>query len=225
MNNYDKSSSGENIELNISYDTSLATMYFDEWLDGSSGENVERIDLGGRDNYLYLIGDSADSYYKKSALNKMSKAELIELDNNYQLLQPYDTKECKKSEYIAELQNVTIKKHYEYLASQYSWHEMSDNCPHDSYVSRGYSQGDAVIIVKIDGLTPGYKKYIDNLFWDCPITGIITVDNNDFYIDELLDDYYQWDLYSVKSKVNELPISDYAKSFICDNLPDYPNYN
>jgi hypothetical protein len=120
--------------------------------------------------------------------------------------------------------NVSILRHYEYLASQYYWHDLSAHFQHDYFISRGYSQGDAVYIVKIDGLTKEYRSYINNLFWDCPISGSITVDNKDFYFDELLDDCYSWNIDKVKEKINGLDISETSKAWIIENLPEYPDY-
>lgn len=224
MNNHDISSTGENIEFNVSYDTDLSQIYINDWLNGADG-NVEQIDLGGRDNYLYLIGDSDAPYYKKSQFSTMRKADIFELWLNYEF--GYDVKinDYPAHEYISDLLTVTIKRHYEWMASQYSWHELSDNIPHDSFISRGYSQGDAVYIVKIDGITKEYRDYVNHLLWDSPITGLITVNDKEFYIDEILNDCYEWDSDEVKAAIMALDISDYAKAWLCANVPDYPDYD
>jgi hypothetical protein len=217
MNSYDN----ENIELNISYNVDLASMYFDEWLNGSTGETVERIELGGRDNYFYLIGDSRKPYYKKSALNKMSKAEVFELWRNYDFGYCVNIEDYKKSEYISDLLGVSILRHYEYLASQGD----TDGGIYPVHATCGYCQGDYAEYCYIGDMPKWYKKHIDNLFWDCPISGSIIVNDNEFYIEDLLNDCYDWNIDLLKSNINKLSISEYAKQFICDNLPDYPSYN
>jgi hypothetical protein len=227
MNNYDVSSTGENIELNVYYDTWLSQIYFDDWLNGSDGYEVNKIDLGGRDNYLYLIGESEAPFYKKSELSKKPKAELFELMYQYDLLSyNADINDYKKSEYIEDLMGVSILRHYEWLASQYYWHDISANIPHNYFISCGYSQGDAVYIVKIDGLTKEYKKYIDNIFWDCPIYFYIEINGTEIAREwDILNDCYEWNIDAIKEKITALDISDYAKNWIIDRLPDYPDYH
>ena len=46
MNNYDQSSTGDNINLSVSYDSDLAQMYFQDFVDGADGTPVERLQIG-----------------------------------------------------------------------------------------------------------------------------------------------------------------------------------
>lgn len=227
MNNYDISSTGENIDFCVFYDTSLAQIYFDDWLNDSDSYEVNKIDLGGRDNHLYLIGDADKPYYLKSELNKLSKNAIFELWFNYDLGYNVELNDYKKAEYIADLMQVTIKQHYKYLASQYGWYDIQNYIPHDCFVSRGYNQGDAVLVANINGLTKEYKKYIDNLFWDCPIYIRAEINGREFYEDDFLsDNYYEWDKDEVKAKILSWDdVSDYAKNWIIERLPDYPDYS
>lgn len=215
MNNYDQSSSGENITLDVYYDSDLAGIYFNEF-----SENADRIDLGGRDNYLYLIGDSSAPFFKKSQLTKMKRAELLELCDQYDL-GIYDDE--TKSVMISDLLTVTIKQHYQYLASQYSWHGIREYIPHDWYISRGYCQGDAVLIVSIS--EPIDKEYLDHIFWDAPVSVRAEINDVDYYEDSFLDDEYKYDKDAVILKVQALEISDYAKNWIIEHLPEHPAYN
>lgn len=224
MNNYDQCSSGQNIDFIVFYDTSLAQIYFDDWLKGYDGYEVNRIDLGGRDNHLYLIGDADKPYYLKSELNKLSKNAIFELWGNYDFGYNVELNDYKKSEYIADLMQVTIRRRYGYLASQYGWREIQSHIPHDHYISRGYNQGDAVIIVKIDGLTESYKKYIDNIFWDCPISMRADINGREYYDDCFLNDQYEWDADAVKVNIQKLDISDYAKNWLIQHLPECPSW-
>lgn len=225
MNNYDQSSSGENIDFSVFYDTSLAQIYFDDWLKGYDGYQVNRIDLGGRDDYAYLLGDSSKPFYKKSELNKMHKADLIRLmikyDNN-----GYYENEALKSELITDLLKVTIKQHYDYLASEYCWGDFYENVPHDRYISRGYSQGDAAIIIFLNNTDDVVsKKYIDHIFWDCPIFIRAKINGIEYYDDCFLNDQYEWDADAVKARIMAwTDCSDYAKNWLIQHLPDYPSW-
>lgn len=219
MNNFDESSSGTNIELTVQYDNDLSSIYYEEF----ASKNV-RLDFG-RDSAVFLLGDVTKPYYKKSELNKMKKDELIDLDQKYQCLCPYDYTEYTKKELIDELKNVTIKQYYEYLISEYSWHNLRDNITHNYYISNGYSQGDAVYIISIDEeLNNKLRKYIDHVLWDTPIFIRLEVDGEEFNDDDLLDDMYEYDKNSVIEKVKKLDISEDAKEWVIDNLPNEPKY-
>lgn len=215
MNNFDSNSENDDIDFTVSYDTDLSQIYFDYF----ESENT-RIKFG-RDSNLYIMGDVTKPFYKKTELNKMTKSQLIELDEKFELLCPYNYDEYKKSDLIDELQNVTIKQYYEYIAGQYSWGDIIEQFAHDYHVSRGYSQGDVVYIVNVDKeFTKEFKACIDHTFWDTPIYIRIEVNGNEFNDDDLLDDIYNYDKDDVMIKVNQLPISDYAKEWLNDNLPN-----
>lgn len=219
MNNFDESSSGTSIELSVGYDRDLASMYYEDF----ATENT-RLEFD-RDSSIFLLGDVTKPYYKKSELNRMKKADLIELDEQYELLCPYNYDDTTKLELIKELQHITIKKYYEYLISQYSWNSILGHINHSYYISHGHSQGDATYIISIDEeLTDGYKKYIDNILWDSPIYISLTVDDVEYKDDELLNDMYEYDKNLVIEKVKLLDITEHAKEWIADNLPNEPKY-
>jgi hypothetical protein len=220
MNNYDTSSSGENIEINVQYDNDLSGHYFDNF----EKENT-RLKLG-LGHSAWLIGDVNKSYYTKTQLNKMTKAQLIELDDMYQILCPYDYNDTTKKELIDELKNVTIKHHYEWMADYYTYYDFIDNIKHDYHKSIGYSQGDVVYAINVDEeMSKEYKKYIDHIFWDTPIYISIDVNTEEFREFDLVDDEYNYDKNEVIEAVKKLNISDYAKEWIAENLPSEPAYD
>ena len=222
MNNFDSNSEHENIEFNVSYDGDLSCIYFEEF----EQENT-RIKFS-RDSSLFIIGDVDKPLYKKTQLNKMTKDELIELDQKFQLLCPYDYSEIKKSYLIDELKEVTIKKYYEYLVSEYSWRDINDYFEHDYYISRGHSQGDAIYVVNVDeAFTKETKENIDHIFWDAPVYISIEIGDNDEIRElDLLDDVYEYDKDEVMSKIMAMnDVSDYAKEWLQDNLPTSPTYS
>lgn len=228
MNNYNTSSTGENIDFCVFYDTSLAQIYFDEWLKGYDGTKITDIRFG-RDCNLFLIGESEAPYYSKKELQKMSKKALFELMLDYDLLSyNAELNDFKKSEYIADLLNVTNERHYQRLCAEYNWHGIKENIKHNFYISRGYSQGEAVIIVFLDSENDNdnYRKYINHIFWDCPITIRAEVNGREYYEDDFLsDDFYKWNREDIKARVMAWnDCSDYAKNWIIEHLPEYPDY-
>lgn len=220
MNNYDSNSKNDSIGFHVSYDYDLSHIYFKEF----ENENT-RIKFC-RDSSLFLIGDVTKPFYTKTQLNKMTKAELIKLDEKFELLCPHTYDDTNKTELIDELQNVTIKQYYEFVTNTYSWNAISDKFQHNYYITRGYSQGDSIYIVNVDeDFTKNMKEYIDHIFWDTPIYIRIDVNGVEFTDDELLDDVYKYDKDDVMVKVNALPISDYAKQWLENNLPNTPKYS
>lgn len=219
MNNFDQSSSGENIEFDLWYDLDLASIYFHDF----EGE-TSRINFG-RDNCAFLIGDAEKPYYSLLDLKAKSKQELFNLCNEYELLgYTVSIDDYNKADYIDDLLKISHIRHYEHIFKNNNWHDISDKIQHDFYISRGYSQGDAVFIVSIDEpITKEKRQYIDNILWDCPITINLNVNGQEFTESDLLDDYYCFNIDSVKEKINNLPISNYAKAWIIDNL-DEPRY-
>ena len=218
MNNFNMSSAGENIELNVSYDSDLMQFWFDDFKDGSDGNPVKL--YGKRETDYCIIGDLTEKHYKKSELKKMKKAELINIMNQYDDSYYYNN-EASKIELIQELLNITHEQYYDYVYKNNLWYDL----PCD-FTSRGYSQGDSVKVLILDNVE--YKptqKDIDNIFWNCPISINLEVGDNEFNEDDLLEDIYEYDKDSVAKKVSGLDISDYAKEWITANLPSEPKYN
>ena len=60
--------------------------------------------------------------------------------------------------------------------------------------TKGYSQGDyaRVYIPKELKDNKGIQQTIDHLFWDSPVYGIIKINDEEIYVDELLSDVYEW---------------------------------
>jgi hypothetical protein len=229
MNNYDTSSTGTDIELNVSYDSDLARIYYKDFINNSCGEEpVLQLDLGGRDNYAYIIGDISKPFYKVSHLTKMKKADLVELCEVLLGDYSFDGDDYTKAELVDELMGISIENYYKQINEHYSYSDFQDKIVHDWYTSRGYSQGDASIIIKIDGdLTDSYKTYIDHILWDTPIYFRITInDEDEYYESEFLDDIYEYDKHDVIEKVKaHETLPEDVKEWVIDNLPDYPKSN
>lgn len=146
----------------------------------------------------------------------------------------------------------------------------NDSYDQDSYCDldydftvRGYTQGDFVKIKKVGSAewckNCNTRDYLTNIFFDCPISGIIELvelseSSSGFisdceqhsifeiYIDELLDDLYNYskneiianfeklDLRNFSDEIGRLQnkynviLKDYIKDYLISNLPENPNY-
>ncbi len=219
-NNFDQSSSGENIEFSARYSIDLASMFYDDF------QRENTVLRFGRDNALIILGDCEVPFYKKAELLKMSKQAIFDLCADYEIVYWYETpSKYLKANLIRYLLGITIKQFYERLVSDNGWHSIGENIPHSFYISRGYSQGDAVYIVALDDdLNEARREAINRILWDSPVSIYCQVNDQEFFEDDFLADTYEWDREKVAEKVRALPVSDYAKAFIIEALPDYPDY-
>jgi hypothetical protein len=202
-------------------------MDYNDFLNNASGEEpVFKLDLGNRDCIAYIIGDISKPYFKKSHLTKMKKAELVELSEKYLGYYSFNPDEYTKAEMVEGLKDISIKKHYEMLAENYTYWEFQENIPHDWFTSKGYSQGDARIVIRVDAeLTKSYKEYIHHILWDSPINFKLTVDGTEYNGDEFMKDYYEYDKREILGKIKAHPdLTPYVKIWVEENLPDYPEY-
>lgn len=223
MNNLDTSSSGENISLDVYYDTDLTRIYYEDFINGADGNKVYTIS-DNREILAYLIGDYEKPYYKKAELTKMKKAELFELWLSYEL--GYNDK-LTKADYISDLLSTTIAQHYDFIFNENNWNNVSDYFTNPYFISRGYSQGDAVYIIDVDAdydvLTQ--SESTNHILWDTPIRINLSVNDDDELGYELLDNCYDYEKDKVIENINKLEISDYAKTWINEHLPDQPFYS
>lgn len=94
---------------------------------------------------------------------------------------------------------------------------------------RGYSQGDYVeIIIPINlGFKRGFdfESYFTNLFFDQPITGLITIDNFEIDLNEYLKNEYEYDkneiINIVKKQCKDHEKLDLIIEFLEENLSEY----
>lgn len=217
MNNFDKSSTGENIEFSLYYSVDLAQMYYNDFKDGADGTPVK---FYGKDDSYCVIGDVTEKYYKKSQLTKMKKDELIELIEQYDE-NGYYQHNGNKTQLVEDLfEMVTWNKFIQNELNQKRWHDL--DCTFDVH---GYSQGDIVKVLIIDDAYNYItKKHLTHIFYDCPIEFKFSINGVDYEGYEFLDDEYEYDKNDVMKKINKLDISDYAKNWLEENLPSNPEY-
>lgn len=247
MNNYDQSSTDVNLNLSCFYDLDLSRHYFNECFNkddhaltqyGSNDVyhyidygNIEVMDLASIDSYkatkkdilaiydnlevfnflggVYNLKDGASEYLEKP-FSKLTKSDLVEY-----------------LEYLLPVDGL-IKAYQEYLTPCY-----------EIVSIRGYCQGDYAEIVvpdhywefiranKTEDALNKLKDYFSNLFYDAPLYCRLTIDGDDLYFDEYIQDQYSYNTYELLAIANDV-IKHEKKAYILewleDNLPAYPDH-
>jgi len=239
MNNLDHSSTGVNLELNISYDSDLSQMWFNESI----------IRLHGDDSFLYInCGNLSDDFelsdHNNYDLKSSNKKEIYThiLEHFYS-----NSLECFKDDAL------TFFSKYSYQLTKMELIELVENTQFVDYEdflqrnftpkfciieSRGYSQGDYAEVVipyslwegkaPTDDQLQAMQTEIDYLFWDAPIDQYFLINDDQFYIDEYTKDRYNYDkketLQIIKDHLKH-DKKDYILNWLEENLPDHPSYN
>lgn len=239
MNNFDKSSSGVNLTLNCFHDTDRSRSDFEESFhilqhagfrqhsvlvfNQFGNFDVTDFDLTDYENYdpkSYTVKDLKkmlldDGYFFKDVM-QMSKADMVQ--------------ELAGSEVFQEFLQENAKPTFTTLTS------------------RGYSQGDYIEIILTKDIIEYYvssfeelktaeqvaeflQSTIDHLLWDAPIYARLEIEtdqgDNEFYFDEYLTDYYNYDKDQLLQIFNDNYSGDhkvYIGEWLADNLPDHADY-
>ena len=198
-------------KVNISYDTDLANIYFNNFKEGFTSDNVNLF-FGKREtDYLVIFENEKvlnESHYKKSKLNRMNKDELYGLNYYHDLV--WRNKTFLKSELIENLLSVNNEEYYKNHHEKEYYQDLDFD-----FATRGHSQGD-YIKVKLVGNVEKWidKEYLTNLFYDVPMSGNIEVFKNGSLIDEFhLNELANFDEYAYYDKDKLISmISDYCSN-------------
>ena len=198
-------------KVNVSYDTDLSRLYFDNFKDGYTGDSINLFFGSRQTDYLVIFENEKvlnESYYKRYKLARMNKEELYGLNYYHDLL--WGDESCSKEELIENLLSVDNETYYRdsYENEDYYYLE------HD-FIVEGHSQGDCCK-VKIVGNVDKWinKEYLTNIFYDTPISGNIEVFKNGSLIDDFhlqaLENFNAYDYYD-KDKLIAM-IADYCSN-------------
>ena len=216
-------------KVNVSYDTDLANLYFNDFKEGHMNGNVNLFFGNRSTDYLVIFENekvAKSSYYKKSQLARMNKASLYELleKHNMDITYEFNYDEMSKSIMIDNLLLLTNEGYY---TQQYE-NEYHQDLDYDFAIS-GYSQGD-YCKVKIVGDVEKWinKDCLTNVFYDTPLGGSIEVFKNG----SLIDDFQLYDLFNFneyadydKTKLISM-IAEFCKNDeYCNLLIEYLNDN
>jgi hypothetical protein len=219
INNFDTSTTGISIEFNGFMDGDLARMYFDE--------NIKSIKAFGYPFYLVENDEKPfkeltyKEFWQESTLLEpygYSYREYVSIMHDYGHSK-HDKLEWSDIFYIIRDSMVDIKKRW-YDRDEIFEGFLSDG--YKFYVTRGYSQGDAEWVIIPDGYS---TEYVDNLFWDSPVYARLTIDEEEVYIDEYLDDLYSWDKDKVIEGLKRDEYSEVVIEWCEENLPDSLDYH
>ena len=212
-------------KVNISYDTDLANIYFNDFKEGHMNDNINLF-FGKRENdYLVIFENEKvlnESYYKKSKLAKMNKEELYGLNYYHDLV--WRNKTFLKSELIENLLSVNNEEFYKNHYEKEYYQDLEFD-----FAVRGYNQGE-YIKVKIVGNVEKWidKEYLTHLFYDTPVSGVIEVFKNgslidDFHLNDLAN-FNEYDSYD-KDKLIAMIVDYCSNEDYKDLLIAYLNEN
>lgn len=144
--------------------------------------------LGDRStDYLVIFADKSTMdapHFKKYQLQRMRKAELLELAENLDEWYYQSIEKETKAELIDFLLTIDNEKYYKKHFESTRYHDLEY-----TFTATGYSQGDAVKVLLV-GKTEPYlnEDYITNMFFDAPIYGDFEIYSNG----ELLEEFKLW---------------------------------
>lgn len=211
VNNFDSSSSGVNVEVNV-YRAEIDAQYrYDENFEELCSNDVKQyIDWGN-----IGVCSNEELFKIKTSNSKQSIIDAIEY------LVGYCDDSIVKDDLIEVLYDMDFCDLYAPTWSRNkSVFDLLDvKCNFEVVVSTGYSQGDVRDVIiphkladvwgcKKSDMMNGMQEEIDHLIWDTPINGEIVVDGSEYFITEYMDSNYEWDadavLESFKSTHDDL---------------------
>lgn len=246
-NNFDQSSTGLNIELSFFKDIDQSARDFEECFNIIQQNNyrshtiAEYIDYGNiRSEFSFTDLSEYDFTVKgcKEALLKLNT--LSELNDTAKKIAGKTFKALNKAE-IAEFLN----EYFYYPSDLGEWLQDNFTPLFTKLVTRGNCQGDYAEVIFSHKFKQYWKKetnkdfsidsfsdLVDNLFWNSPIYGRLSVNDNEYYLDELLPDRYDYDKEKLIADFVKTHGSDFSADglkivvdFLIDNLPEYPDYH
>lgn len=245
-NNFDFSSCGINLDLSIFKDTDQSQRLFDESFKilQHAGYRTNTIavytDCGNFSDEFSFSDPEEYSFTKAELIEAMKKSGIWDQESarykgynlykdNKALLLEFAEDQCGGSADFADFlqENFTAK--------------------YETIVTRGHCQGDyAEVIIPSKTIVELEKRcgkplqsiinswlsdHIDHLFWDAPVWARLEVNDQELYLDELIEDQYNYDKDQLLSKFIEAYKNDYSEDqfkiivdFLSDNLPEYPDY-
>lgn len=238
MNNFDCSSSGINLEFSCFRDNDLSRLYFEEAF------------IRDGDQLIYTEGNFSEWEKEYTfTLEELKSALIDQLVGQFYAL---DELKADVKDHTGESWSKVKKQELvDYLIDDYfspqCWLEFCQkagfNPNFDIVISRGYCQGDykEVIIPHKFWECIGVKKpecvqsnlgdTIANLLWDSPIYCRLTINDEEYFIDQDMADCYNWDK-SEALVIAEKQLGDdftaeqkaYIMAWLVKNLPDCPDY-
>lgn len=211
---------------NISYDTSLAEMYFDEFLSNANGcHDVQKFD-----SYLVIYGEDVsrlDKHFNEDDIVYLSNDELNDL--SYSLGLSYDIDD--KDDLIDELLSLDHEDYYTKYYSETSYRDLEY-----SFSFSGFSQGDYYKVQTVGNVESWLNaEYLTNIFYASPISGSVDIYINGGLVNEISiyefikDEYAYFDkkefIEQLTEYVKDLEYKDLLIEFMQDDLSNDLDYS
>lgn len=212
---------------NVSYDTGLSSMYFDDFISNASGCHEVQL----FDGYLVIYGDNVskdDKYFKRWQLEKMRKADLLDLCD--WLAGGYYDMDNTKDDLIHELMSIDNEAYYKAHFAESRYHDLDYD-----FSFTGYSQGDHYYVKTVGNVEAWLNAdYLTNIFYDSPISGNIEININGVTIDDISiyefiqNEYAYWDkddfIKQASDYFNDKDYKDLLLEYLENNLSNSLNY-
>jgi len=257
MNNFDQSSSGVNLELNISFDADRARREFEEnfyilqYSDYRQTSVLVFNQFGNFDVIDFTLTDLSNYHIEELTAKQIFKAFYnyqypTDIDHDLKCSDFASIKDLLQNLQIENLNTLDQSEILEAIETDLycdsSFQEFLKDtftCNYLTIDSRGYSQGDYSQIIIPAQVLKSYKdqtpeqiennlqSVIDHLLWDQPLSARLTIDDEEFYIDEHLKNEYEYDQDEIKQILTdhlEHEQKDYILGWVNDNLPTDPAY-
>jgi len=239
MNNFDMSSDGVNIEFEVKYDSCLSVMDFNDNFNCIVAESYGTTSLY---QYISCMFYEAVTMSDLTSIDrkKTLKKHLLDyaLSEDWNSWSKTEIRKMKKDE-LADLIETSMDEtclsidEYKEFANEYNLTLVVDDFTF--FMSRGYSQGDFAEWCIRDSELADFKSredelkaHVDNLFWDNRVSYLLTVNGEDYYIDEYVKNLHEYDRDEVY-KICESKLfcdhkdKEYILKFIAENTPEYPS--
>lgn len=226
MNNYDCNSNGLSVEVSVWYDSlqsqDMFDMSFIRLLDSTYQFHPEWCDDNGQGRFTDFarISGSGGMYeIAKTPRNKRGMMKYL-IDCRYPDFRGWDFEDTLQS-FLNEFRFPRDLKDFVETLEQY---DIEHTLKFERYVSRGYSQGDAIeVFINKINIYDGMKKDIDHMLWDAPIVASAVINGEDYYC-EFKDGEYAWDRDEFIQNITEQCGIPEVKQILEDLTPEYPEY-
>lgn len=176
----------------------------------------------------------ADCYDLSDVTRKEARAFVVDVlkDGNWVTVRDI-VSECKQyydgnwKDYLSDV----LEDHYK-ISDMFDDEERPDigKFKYDVVSVRGYSQGDYAEVMfdasRWNGDSSAAQRHFERLFYDSPVYARLEVDGEEYYLDELMEDVYEWDrdeiIKIIEEKWSDLDIN--VRNWVYINLPEYPEY-
>lgn len=234
-NNFDKSSTGTDIEFVCQYDRDRSQYEFDEnieviqhsgYSNTSIGYYIDNGNVPGADEIKFTVKGTTKAIIESAKKYTYAYSDLVAADGK--------ELEDIKAEIVAVFEDINLINYAMDKLPKIEGLEIMPNKNLIVLTSRGYSQGNYAKVIycpedleKCWGNMPTQKsiqKMVDHYYWDSPIYARFKINGTEYaYEDTPFYDDYEWKRREFIEYVSKE--SGVAKDVLKNFVPEYPEYN